>query len=89
MIHTSYTVGITTSEYKALQYVMLDQKEWITNAATNRARIAVDEIVALLVAHCNENSIALAVGKDAQVTQAYDLGVVKTVAQRNIDNAIS
>ena len=32
MIHTSYTVGITTGEYKALQYVMTDQKDWIENA---------------------------------------------------------
>ena len=31
MIHTSYTVGITTGEYKALQSVMVDQNEWITN----------------------------------------------------------
>ena len=45
MIHTSYSVGITTGEYKALQYVMVDQKEWITNAIQNRARIASDEIV--------------------------------------------
>ena len=26
MIHTSYTVGITTAEYKALQSVTTDQK---------------------------------------------------------------
>ena len=43
-MHTSYTVGITTGEYKALQYVMVDQKEWIENAIKNRARIASDEI---------------------------------------------
>ena len=46
-MHTSYTVGITTGEYKALQYVMIDQNDWITNALTNRARIASDEIVNL------------------------------------------
>ena len=44
MIHTSYTVGITTGEYKALQYVMVDQKDWIENAIQNRARIATVEI---------------------------------------------
>ena len=27
--------------------------------------------------HCNKNSITIATGEDAQVTQAYDLGVVK------------
>ena len=44
MIHTSYTVGITTGEYKALQTVMVDQQEWITNAMQNRASVAVNEI---------------------------------------------
>ena len=38
----------------------------------NRARIAKDEIIALLVAHCNANSIAIATGEDAQITQAYN-----------------
>ena len=44
-MHTSYTVGITTGEYKALQYVMIDQNDWIENAIKNRARIAADELV--------------------------------------------
>ena len=44
MIHTSYTVGITTGEYKALQYVMVDQNNWVNNALKNRARIATEEI---------------------------------------------
>ena len=44
MIHTSYTVGITTAEYKALQSVTADQKEWIENAIQNRARIAITKI---------------------------------------------
>ena len=30
MIHTSYTVGITTGEFLALETVMVNQKEWIT-----------------------------------------------------------
>ena len=29
-MHTSYTVGITTGEYKALQYVMVDQNDYVT-----------------------------------------------------------
>ena len=78
-----YTITITDTEKIALEYIAFDVDEWITNAAKNRARIAVDEIVALVVAHCNENSIALAVGKEAQVAQAYELGVVQTAAARN------
>ena len=84
-----YTITLTDTERKAMEYCAEDVDEWITNSATNRARIAADEIVALLVAHCNENSIALAVGKDAQVTQAYELGIVQTAAARNAAAAAS
>lgn len=71
-----YTITLTATEKKGMEYITPDVDDWITNAATNRARIAIDEIVAKLVEHCNANDIALAVGRDAQVSQAYDLGVV-------------
>lgn len=74
------TITVTDTEMKSLEYVAVSPSGWVDNAATNRARIAKDEIIAKLVAHCNANSIALAVGEDAQVTQAYDLGVVDTAA---------
>ena len=32
MIHTSYTVGITTGEFKALETVMINQEDWLSNA---------------------------------------------------------
>ena len=44
MIHTSYSVGITTAEYRALQSCMIDQKEWLTNAIQVRASIAISQI---------------------------------------------
>tara|TARA_R100001509_G_scaffold158428_1_gene123605 strand:- start:482 stop:742 length:261 start_codon:yes stop_codon:yes gene_type:complete len=79
------TVTLTDTENKALEYATVSVQDWADNALTNRARIAKDEIIALLVAHCNANDVALAVGEDAQVTQAYDLGVVRTAAQVNAD----
>ena len=81
------TISITDTEKKALEYAMVDISEWTDNAVTNRARIAKDEIISLLVAHCNANSIAIATGEDAQITQAYTLGLVKTAVQRNADAA--
>jgi len=78
-----YTVTLTDTEQKAMEYCAADVDDWITNAATNRARIAIEDIVALNTAHCNANSIAIAVGVDAQVQQAFDLGVVQTAAARN------
>ena len=72
-----------------MEFVAADVDEWITNAATARASVAIAEIIALNTAHCNANSIAIAVGEDAQVTQAYTLGVVKTAAARNAESSSS
>tara|TARA_R110002153_G_scaffold228200_1_gene381197 strand:+ start:468 stop:731 length:264 start_codon:yes stop_codon:yes gene_type:complete len=77
-----YTITITETQKKALEFIALDVDVWVTNATTARADTAIQEIINLLVAHCNENEIALAVGQDAQVAQAYSLGVVKTAAVR-------
>ena len=75
-----YTITLTETEKKSLEYITSDVDSWITNAATARAEIAIKEIISKLVLHCNENSIALAVGEDAQVTQAYDLGIVEAAS---------
>jgi len=77
-----YTITITDTQKKGLEYVALDPHDWITNAASARATRAIAEIITINTAHCNANSIAIAVGEDAQVQQAYDLGIIKTAAQR-------
>ena len=77
MIHTSYTVGITTGEYKALQYVMVDQKDWIENAIANRARIATVEIQNLYTQYkINKGEAITAVGTTAIIEAAYNEGVI-------------
>ena len=73
----NYTITLTDTQVKALEYITDNPKGWITNAAEARAQRAVAEILPLLTAHCNEKGIQLAVGEAAQVTQAYDLGVIK------------
>jgi len=80
-----YTITLTDTEKKSIEFIAVDVDDWITNAAKNRARIAKEEIISLNTAHCNKNGVAIAVGEDAQVTQAYTLGVVKTAADRNKD----
>tara|TARA_S200000501_G_scaffold236696_1_gene221877 strand:+ start:272 stop:517 length:246 start_codon:yes stop_codon:yes gene_type:complete len=80
MIHTSYTVGITTGEYKALQYVMVDQKDWMENAIKNRARIASDEIINLYTQYkINKGEAITAIGTTAVIEAAYAEGVVGIV----------
>ena len=76
-MHTSYTVGITTGEYKALQYVMVDQNDWIENAIKNRARIASDEIVNKYSQFkINKGEPITAVGTTAVIEAAYAEGVI-------------
>ena len=80
MIHTSYTVGITTSEYKALQSVMVDQKEFVSNAIKNRARIAIEDIVnKYTLFKINNNEAITAIGTTAIIEAAYSEGVVGIV----------
>ena len=79
------TIEVTATELKAMEYCALSPADWADNAVTNRARIAIDEICAALMAHCNENEIAMAVGKDAQVAQAFTLNVVKTAVEQNAE----
>ena len=76
-------VILTDTELKCLEYAAASPQDWADNALTNRARIAKDEIIAALVAHCNANSVALAVGEDKQIAQAFELKVVKTAAESN------
>ena len=77
MIHTSYTVGITTSEYKALQTVMTDQKDWITNAIQNRASVAINDITTQYTQYkINKGEAITAIGSTAIVEAAISEGIV-------------
>lgn len=78
-------VTVTDTQTKCLEYAAYSVQDWCDNVIHNRALIAQEEIIAKLVAHCNENSIAIATGTDAQVSQAYTLKVVDTA--KNITDA--
>ena len=83
-----YTITLTEAQQKAMEYIAVDVDDWITNAATNRARIAIDEICKLYTNHKLENNEPItAVGKDAMVLAAYEEGLIKTAAQRNEEAA--
>jgi len=38
-----FTITLTDTENKAMEYCAADVDDWITNAATNRAHIAIKE----------------------------------------------
>jgi len=80
---TSFTVSLTDTQKKTMDYWMEDIQGFLDNITNENIRRASDEIVAKLVDHCNANEIQLATGKDAQVEQAFTLGIVTTAKVRN------
>ena len=80
-------VTVTDTQVKCLEYAAYSVQDWCDNAIHNRARIAQEEIIALLVAHCNEKGIALATGVDKQIAQAYELKIIDTA--KNVSDALT
>tara|TARA_B100000427_G_C15269817_1_gene490503 strand:+ start:378 stop:632 length:255 start_codon:yes stop_codon:yes gene_type:complete len=74
------TVSLTDTEKKCLDTISMDVPDFISGFAKNRARQEKDKIITDLLKYCNENSISIATGVDAQVTQAYNVGVAHTAA---------
>ena len=80
MIHTSYTVGITTGEFKSLQTVMTDQKDWVENVIKDRARVATVDITNQYTNFkINKGEAITAVGSTAIIEAALAEGVVGIV----------
>lgn len=78
-------ITLTDTEYKAMQYAALSVQDWADNALTNRARIAIDEIVQLTVQKCLETSTQIPGTKDEIVSLAFEKEWVKTAEQRNAE----
>jgi hypothetical protein len=77
------TIEVTDTELKAMEYVAADPVDWADNAVTNRARIAIDEIVEITVKHCLDKGVQVPATREAIVVFAYENGLIMTAAQRN------
>lgn len=80
---TTYTVNYTETENNAMSYVAANVNDWIQNAAHERARIAIDEIVTLAVQKFLEAGQSIPGSKDEIVAAAFANGWVKTAQERN------
>ena len=77
MIHTSYTVGITTGEYKALQYVTGDIDFWVSNVLKERARNEYEDIQQKYVTtKISKGEAITAIGSTAIIEAAYAEGII-------------
>lgn len=82
-----YTTTLSAAEDKALSYAALSQQDWIDNAAHERCRLAIEEIVQITVAKCLETGIQIPGSKDEMVDLAFEQGWVKTAAERQAEAA--
>lgn len=81
-----YTIILTDAENKALAYVSYDPQEWIQNAASERARIAMEEIFQLEVSRMLADPTITEIPADREVVVlAADIKSAKE-RQDNITN---
>lgn len=81
----TYTIEYTDTEDMAMHYIAASADEWIQNAAHERARLAIDEIVKIAVEKFLEVGQSIPGSKDEIVAAAFANGWVRSAADRNSD----
>ena len=75
------TIELTDTELKAMEYVALDPVDWADNVVTNRARIAIDEIVQLYTTRALDEGVQVPATRELIIADAFTRGWVQTVVQ--------
>jgi hypothetical protein len=84
----NYTVTLTETEKLAMEYVAYDPQDWVENVFKERARIAIEEIVALAVQKFLAANQTIPGSREEIVAAAYSNGWIQT-AKYKTDNASS
>ena len=78
-----FTITLSDAENKALEWVACDSSDWIQNAASNRARVATEEIAKIYMDYKMDRGEAItATSKAEMVVAAYDEGVIQSAETR-------
>jgi hypothetical protein len=80
------TIELTETEALALSYAALSPQDWAENAVHNRCRIAIDEIVQVVVAKCLAEGEQIPTTREAIVAQGFECGAVKSAADRDAES---
>ena len=75
----TYTVTVTDVQDLALNSQMVGVGTYINTVIESQIVFAQKEIQSNLLEYCNENGVAMAVGVDAQVQQAFDVVIAHTL----------
>ena len=71
-----YTITLTDTENLALGYAAVSQEDWINNAAHERCRVAIEEIVAIAIKRYLDANISIPSTREEIVQDAFDRGWV-------------
>lgn len=82
---TTYTITYTEAENLAMSHIALSVDDWIQNAAHERARIAIEDIVKITVEKCLETNTQIPGSKDEMVLLAFQQGWVKSSEQMQLE----
>tara|TARA_R100000353_G_scaffold23721_1_gene20590 strand:- start:158 stop:415 length:258 start_codon:yes stop_codon:yes gene_type:complete len=80
----TYTVTVTDAQDLALNSQMVGVGTYINTVIESQIVFAQKEIQSNLLKYCNENGVAMAVGVDAQIQQAFDVGIAHTLTSNPI-----
>ena len=80
---TTITIELNDTQYKGMEYVAVSPEDWADNAVTNRARIAIDEIVDVYTKRALDEGVQIPATRELIVADAFTRGWVKTAQQRN------
>ena len=75
------TVRLTDTQIKGLEYCAFSAQDWADNAVTNRARIAIDEIVQMYTTRALDEGVSIPATRELIVSDAFTRGWAKTAAQ--------
>lgn len=82
----NYTVTVTDAQDLALNTQMVGVGTYINTVIESQIVFAQQSIQNDLLKYCNDNGVAMAVGIDAQVQQAFDVGIAHTLTETPINN---
>lgn len=80
---TTYTVNLSEAENLAMSSIAIDINEWIQNVCHDRARIAIEEIVKIVVDKCLENNVQIPGSKDEIVLLGFQNNWVSALTPGN------
>jgi len=79
------TIELTETEELALSYAALSPQDWAENAVHNRCRIAIDEIVQVVMTKCLAEGEQIPTTREAIVAHGYECGVIQSAVDRQAE----